>query len=55
VQKFGIPDRAFRRKNAPFLTVLLTSPGEETTTQDADFIWIGLAPKGAHPKNITMK
>lgn len=40
IRKFGIPDRAHRRKAVPFLTVYLAQPGEEIATGDADFIWI---------------
>ena len=40
IEKFGIPDRAYRRKPVPFLTVYAALPGEALSTADADFIWI---------------
>ena len=43
VRKFGIPDRAFQRKEAPFLTVYLAQPFDTPDTRDADFIWVAPA------------
>jgi uncharacterized iron-regulated protein len=40
VGKFGIPDRAFRRTGAPFLTVVLARAGETVEWTDADYIWV---------------
>jgi uncharacterized iron-regulated protein len=37
--KYGIPDRAFERTGAPFRTVFLASPGEETAPGIADYVW----------------
>jgi uncharacterized iron-regulated protein len=39
-RKFGIPDRAFMRTQAPFRTVYLATPGTPLSRVDADFIWI---------------
>jgi uncharacterized iron-regulated protein len=46
--KFGIPDRAFKRTQAPFATVCLTTPGAPLSRADADFIWVTPAKK-IHP------
>lgn len=40
VKKFGIPDRAFRRTGAPFLTVYLAPAGEAVDLDYGDFIWV---------------
>ena len=40
IQKFGIPDRAFARTTAPFVTVIFALQGEKAHKNDADFIWI---------------
>ncbi len=40
VEKFGIPDRAFRRTREPFLTVFLVRAGETVEWGDADYIWV---------------
>jgi uncharacterized iron-regulated protein len=37
--KYGIPERAFSRTGAPFRTVVLVSPGEETPAGIADYVW----------------
>lgn len=48
VRKFGIPDRAFARTQAPFRTVYLVSPEETITREYGDFIWV--TPSGSsHP------
>ncbi|MCF8050651.1 MAG: ChaN family lipoprotein [Desulfobacterales bacterium] len=44
VKKFGIPDRAFRRTQAPFLTVYLAGTGDTVDLDDGDYIWV--APSG---------
>ena len=38
--KYGIPDRAFRRTNAPFRTVYLVSAGKEIELSIADYVWV---------------
>jgi uncharacterized iron-regulated protein len=40
VHKFGIPQRAFVRTQAPFKTVYLASVGDEVDLSYADYIWI---------------
>lgn len=40
VQKFGIPDRAFRRTKAPFLTVYLATAGDTVDRDAGDYIWV---------------
>lgn len=40
VQKFGIPNRAFRRTGDAFRTVLLVSAGNESERSAADYIWV---------------
>lgn len=46
VNKFGIPDRAFKRSQASFRTVYLASPGMPASLKDGDFIWATPAPGG---------
>ena len=38
--KYGIPDRAFRRTDSPFLTIYPVSVGGEIDLDIADFIWV---------------
>ena len=38
--KYGVPDRAFRRNQAPFRTVYLASVGAEVDLDIADYIWV---------------
>ena len=38
--KYGIPDRAFRRTDAPFLTIYPASVGGEVELGIADYIWV---------------
>ncbi len=40
VRKFGIPNRAFERNQAPFSTVYMATPQMTLSRQDADFIWV---------------
>jgi len=40
VKNFGIPDRAFRRTQAPFLTVYLATAGDTVDLDDGDYIWV---------------
>ncbi|WP_372684034.1 ChaN family lipoprotein [Desulfosarcina sp.] len=40
IRKFGIPDRAFARSNAPFKTVYLAPVGEEAELSWADYLWV---------------
>jgi uncharacterized iron-regulated protein len=51
IHKFGIPDRAYNRTGAPFLTVYLTTASEKHDPGIADFIWITEPPppKNPHP------
>ena len=37
---YGIPDRAFRRTDAPFRTIFLAEVGSEVALDVADFIWV---------------
>ncbi len=45
VRKFGVPNRAFVRNPAPFMTVYLATPHMTVERQDADFIWVTAAEK----------
>lgn len=40
IRKFGIPNRAFARNQAPFLTVYMATPEMQVSTKDGDFIWV---------------
>ena len=40
IRKFGIPNRAFRRTQAPFKTVYLASVGGEAELSWADYLWV---------------
>jgi len=40
VNKFGIPDRAYRRSQAPFRTIYLAEAGREFEPSAGDFVWI---------------
>ncbi|WP_167527978.1 ChaN family lipoprotein [Desulfosarcina alkanivorans] len=40
IRKFGIPNRAFARVNAPFKTVYLASVGDEAELSWADYLWV---------------
>jgi uncharacterized iron-regulated protein len=40
VRKFGIPDRAYSRTNAPFRTIYMATPHSQATLADADYIWV---------------
>jgi uncharacterized iron-regulated protein len=40
IRKFGIPNRAFKRSQAPFKTIYLTTPGNPISLAVADFIWV---------------
>ena len=44
-QKFGIPNRAFERNNAPFLTIVPALPHHEIELNDGDFIWVTEEPR----------
>lgn len=56
IHKFGIPNRAYSRTNAPFRTIYQTTPQSQVTLSDADFIWVspadakstGRMKKGTH-------
>lgn len=39
-RKFGIPNRAFKRSQAPFRTIYLSTPGMEVFLEDGDYIWV---------------
>jgi len=40
IRKFGIPDRAFARNQAPFATIYLAAVGGEAERSWADYIWV---------------
>jgi len=40
VEKFGIPDRVFKRTKLPFKTILPYSTGRQTELKAADYIWV---------------
>lgn len=40
VEKFGIPDRAFKRTQKPFRTIYLAPAGSEVKLTCADYIWV---------------
>ena len=40
IRKFGIPNRAFQRTQAPFKTVYLASVGGEAELSWADYLWV---------------
>jgi len=40
VNKFGIPNRAYRRSQVPFRTVYLAEAGQEFELSHGDFVWI---------------
>lgn len=46
LRKFGIPNRAFKRCQAPFRTVYLATPGMEVSREDGDFIWVTRRDEG---------
>lgn len=48
VRKFGIPNRAYARTKAPFLTVYLATPNEKVSPDDADFIWAAATETAQH-------
>jgi len=50
VNKFGIPQRAYRRSRVPFRTVYLAEAGQEFELDQGDFIWITSKEKAKpHP------
>ena len=40
MRHFGIPDRAFKRTQAPFRTIYLATPNMDVSSKDANFIWV---------------
>ena len=40
IRKFGIPNRAFARTEAPFKTIYLASVGGEAELSWADYLWV---------------
>mgnify|MGYP000225524892 CR=1 FL=1 len=40
IRKFGIPDRAFARSQAPFKTIYLAQVGNEAELSWADYLWV---------------
>lgn len=40
INKFGVPDRAFRRTGASFKTIFLVPAGSEAELSFADYIWV---------------
>lgn len=50
IYKFGVPDRAYRRTQAPFKTVYLAPAGAEIEPNTADFVWVTPPrPRHLHP------
>jgi uncharacterized iron-regulated protein len=47
-RKYGVPDRAFERNKAPFLTIYPVLPHQPVSLKDGDFIWVTDAPH--HPR-----
>jgi len=47
IRKFGIPDRAFKRSQAPFRTVYLATPPMPVSLTDGDFIWVSPSEGGS--------
>ena len=47
VQKFGIPQRAFRRTSLPYRTVYLAIAGKDIELAFGDFIWVTPAPENS--------
>jgi uncharacterized iron-regulated protein len=54
IYKFGIPDRAFQLKPAPFKTIFLAPAGTEAELDYADYIWVTPEPQIPHrmPQNF---
>ena len=51
VNKFGIPQCAYRRTRAPFRTIYLAETGQEFELTNGDFIWItSKEPARIHPE-----
>jgi uncharacterized iron-regulated protein len=40
IHKFGIPNRAFKRSQAPFKTIYMAVPGKPISLDVGDFIWV---------------
>ena len=47
-RKYGIPNRAFDRSGAPYLTIIPALPHHEVSLTDGDFIWVTEEPR-KHP------
>jgi uncharacterized iron-regulated protein len=45
-RKYGIPDRAFERNGAPFLTIYPAMPHQPVSLKDGDFIWVTEGARG---------
>ena len=52
IRKFGIPDRAFARSQAPFKTIYLAQVGDEAELSWADYLWV--TPETRMPHNRMM-
>lgn len=50
--KFGIPDRAFKRTNASFRTVMPLVAGTEVESDAADYIWVTRAETQTHESRM---
>ena len=48
IYKFGIPDRAFQLKPAPFKTIYLAPAGTTAELDYADYIWVTPKPRKPH-------
>lgn len=53
IHKFGVPNRAHHRTQAPFKTVYLAPAGAEIEPSVADFVWV--TPPQTHRKHHFMK
>jgi uncharacterized iron-regulated protein len=51
-RKYGIPNRAFERNRAPFLTIYPALPHHHASLKDGDFIWVTNEPR--RPKQTPM-
>lgn len=50
INKFGIPERAFRRTNMPYLTVYPVPADQDFELSAADYIWVTDAMESFHPR-----
>lgn len=50
IHKFGIPNRTFRRTEAPFKTIYPATIGSKIKRSFADYIWVTPPQKNRHPR-----